>query len=201
MTTEIIDLTTSPDPEESIIRDTEQPISPFHIQPGPDRESKRSRRKKRRPLVESSATQTREHSLEEGELDRHCIPQERHISGDNGNATRKSSRLTVKEQKRLSPSPRPPPSSPQSPADPVDVFFIDVEPTLLPTAHILVPQSVSDGPGDKLLLPAHVSVFGLAPVEILPASNMDLDDEDYIEYLDYDERKVGGKFPSIPGTL
>jgi len=56
---------------------------------------------------------------------------------------------------------------------------------------------VSDGSGGTLLLPAHVSVFGLAPAEILPASGVDIGDEDYIEYLDYDEVKVGGKFPSI----
>lgn len=193
MANEIIDLTTSPTSEESVIRDTEQPVSSFRIQPGADGEGKRSRRKRRkRSLVagssQSSAAQTREHSLEEGELDRHFIQhQERHFSGENGNIKRK--RPTVKEQERLPPSLRQPPSSPRSPADAVDVFFIDFEPTLLPTAYSLVPPNVSDVPDDKLLLPAHVSVFGLTPAEILPASNVDLDDEDYIEYLEYNEQK------------
>jgi hypothetical protein len=196
MANEIIDLT-SPAREEGIIRDAGHPTSPFHVQPRTDEENRRSRRKKlKRSSVigssQSSVTQTREDSLEAGELHRDFIPPERHVSGESGHVKRR--RTTVREQERLSPSPRQPPSSPRSPVDPVDIFFIDVEPTQLPTAHILVPPNVSDEPGDKLLLPAHVSVFGLAPLEILPASNVDLDDEDYIEYLDYDERKVGGKF-------
>jgi hypothetical protein len=182
---EIIDLTTS---EESIIRDTYEPISPFRIQPRRDGESKRSRRKRRRG--QSSATQTREHSLEEGELDMHSIQRGR-ISGEKGNATQKDSRVETKEQERLSPSPRQLLSSPESSMDPVDVFFVDVQPTSLPDPHVLISPSISDGPGDNLLLPAHVSVSGSAPVKILAVSNVNIDDEDYIEYLDYDERKVG----------
>ncbi|KAK7470664.1 hypothetical protein VKT23_002086 [Stygiomarasmius scandens] len=43
----------------------------------------------------------------------------------------------------------------------------------------------SPGPSDeKLLLPAHVSVLGSVPVEILPPDT----EQDYIEYLDYGGR-------------
>ncbi len=44
-----------------------------------------------------------------------------------------------------------------------------------------------------LLLPAHVSVFGeegQVPMEIIAPLPVDSDDEDYIEYLDYDDDRV-----------
>ncbi|GLB33786.1 putative zinc finger protein [Lyophyllum shimeji] len=48
-------------------------------------------------------------------------------------------------------------------------------------------SDTQEKPSDALLLPAHVSVFGNEPVQILPPTNMASDDEDYIDYLDYDE--------------
>jgi protein AIR1/2 len=188
MADEIIDLTTPP-PKEYIT--PERPISP---QPRTDDENRRSRRKrrKRESVVRGDRPQTRDHSLEEGELNGKFIQErELHHSGENDNLKRK--RRAAKHHSR---SPRQS-SPPRSPTDTTPLFFVDVEPVPIPAAHILDPSTVPDELGDKLLLPAHVSIFGLAPVEILPTSNTDLDDEDYIEYLDYDDRKVGGKSPSI----
>lgn len=199
MVNEIIDLT-SLVPEKNSVRDAqEKPVSTSRIRTRTDGETKTSRRKRRKRALEdgggqTSAINTREQSLEEGELERHITPKrERHLSDENGSG---------KEHERHSPSPRQRQSSPRTPPDPVNLFFIDVEPAPIPTAHSLVPPNApeSDG-GDKLLLPAHVSVFGLAPVEILSPANLDLDGEDYIEYLDYEERKVRGKFHSIFRTL
>ncbi|KAF9075833.1 hypothetical protein BDP27DRAFT_960043 [Rhodocollybia butyracea] len=63
---------------------------------------------------------------------------------------------------------------------PENLFFVDVEiqPDSRPSP--LKPE-FNDSTG-KLLLPAHVSVLGSVPVEIIaPAS----EDQDYVEYLDY----------------
>jgi protein AIR1/2 len=51
----------------------------------------------------------------------------------------------------------------------------------------------SNGDGNKLLLPSHVAIFhddGPVPVEVIPPPVPSSDDEEYIEYLDYDDRKV-----------
>lgn len=132
---------------------------------------------------------------EEGELDRHHIPQgDRHPKRESGDVKRERPASRFVKQERRSLSPRKWPSSPQSLADTADIFFVDVEPAPPPAASHLLSPTLPDGPGDTLLLPAHVSVLGLAPVQLLPTSNVDLDDEDYIEYLDYDEHKVVSKF-------
>jgi protein AIR1/2 len=81
------------------------------------------------------------------------------------------------------------------------LFFIDEKPGDIPTsAKFSAPSSVlvnSGKPDDKknadaatLLLPNHVSVFEgdtSAPIQIIAAPIIDSDDEDYIEYLDYDD--------------
>jgi hypothetical protein len=71
-------------------------------------------------------------------------------------------------------------------------FFVDVNPAPLPTMDSSRQPPRADE-SSKLLLPAHVSVFGSAdgsvPVEILPPSNLPSND-DYIQYLDYDDSKV-----------
>lgn len=85
--------------------------------------------------------------------------------------------------------------------DCASLFYIDVKPAELQANAQLPDSKLSDG-RDKLaeeepalLLPAHVSVFsenGVDPAEILPPSNLDAEDESYIEYLDYDDdRRVG----------
>lgn len=69
------------------------------------------------------------------------------------------------------------------------LFFVDDGPAALPPAARYVAATAKEEP-NGLILPAHVSVFGETPVTILPATAQDSDeDEDYIEYLDYDNRK------------
>lgn len=76
-----------------------------------------------------------------------------------------------------------------------DLFFMDLTPAPLPPAigniplptfGVTAPPSKSANE-QKLLLPAHVSVLGSTPVEILPPTESDEEgDTDYIKYLDYD---------------
>lgn len=54
-------------------------------------------------------------------------------------------------------------------------------------------RAESNGDGDKLLLPSHVAIFrddGPIPAEVLLPPKPTSDDEEYIEYLDYEDRKV-----------
>jgi len=73
-----------------------------------------------------------------------------------------------------------------------DLYFEDTIPASLPSAVNLPPPPYDtanppsqNSTGMKLLLPAHVSVFGSAAVEILPPTDEDEDDADYIKFLDY----------------
>ncbi|KAF5363675.1 hypothetical protein D9756_000646 [Leucocoprinus leucothites] len=80
-------------------------------------------------------------------------------------------------------------------ANPRDLFFEDIAPAPLPPNIGNIPPPPSYGNSDpptqknddmKLLLPAHVSVLGSTPVEILPPTESDEEGEtDYIKYLDY----------------
>lgn len=78
----------------------------------------------------------------------------------------------------------------ESPKPPqANIFFVDVQPT--PLADITPPCSLpQEEPAKKLLLPAHVTVFGTTPVEILPESIAEEDEDDFINYLDLDDTKV-----------
>lgn len=70
----------------------------------------------------------------------------------------------------------------ETPIDNSKLFIVDLDPSeaLRPTIST-IPQKHESNEG-KLLLPAHVSVLGSVPVEIIaPAS----EDQDYVEYLDY----------------
>ncbi|TFK75927.1 hypothetical protein BDN72DRAFT_809725 [Pluteus cervinus] len=80
------------------------------------------------------------------------------------------------------PAPSPPPTD--------NLFYIDTTPSVIPTSIIHDSNSLKDDlEVPKLLLPVHVSVFGDVPVEILRPPEIDGEGEDYIEYLDYDDRK------------
>ncbi|KAH9948756.1 hypothetical protein B0H21DRAFT_731833 [Amylocystis lapponica] len=91
---------------------------------------------------------------------------------------------------------------PRSPAKEIPLFFEDVKPSEVPASTKLKVQTsesvdavvtekvsvVEETPA--LLLPGHVSVFGqdgVDPIEILPPPSSASDDEDYIDYLDYDD--------------
>ncbi|KAF8639622.1 hypothetical protein AX17_000887 [Amanita inopinata Kibby_2008] len=77
-------------------------------------------------------------------------------------------------------------------ADASQSFFIDISPETLPSApsSVALPQYEEEAQNSRLMLPAHVSVFGDGPVEIIRAPTHEPDEEDYIEYLDYEDRKV-----------
>lgn len=78
----------------------------------------------------------------------------------------------------------------ESPKPPqANIFFVDVQPT--PVADTTPPFTLAqEEPAKKLLLPAHVTVFGTTPVEILPESIAEEDEDDFINYLDLDDTKV-----------
>jgi len=94
---------------------------------------------------------------------------------------------------------------PSPPSDEAGVFFIDVTPSQLPTSpkhpiptpdhDVLAPETNETV---KLLLPTHVSVLDLGdggvPVKIMPPPELE-EGENYIEYLDYDDLKVGWCLP------
>jgi len=90
-----------------------------------------------------------------------------------------------------------------------DLYFEDTTPAPLPSAINLPPPpyNAADPPSQnsinvKLLLPAHVSVLGSTPVEILPPADEDEDDADYIKYLDYggERQKVGSNGFNLVGA-
>ncbi|KAJ7433821.1 hypothetical protein B0H11DRAFT_1665035, partial [Mycena galericulata] len=67
------------------------------------------------------------------------------------------------------------------------LFFVDGPAPLPPAARYVATPATQEPAG--LILPPHVSVFGETPADI-PAAAQDSDsDDDYIEYLDYDNRK------------
>ncbi|KAG7449223.1 uncharacterized protein BT62DRAFT_929198 [Guyanagaster necrorhizus] len=69
------------------------------------------------------------------------------------------------------------------------LFYFDLAPVVLPNIIDKVAKTDEEDGPSKLLLPSHVQVLGSVPVEILPPSPSDFEDEDYIDYLDYDDRK------------
>ncbi|KAF8974755.1 hypothetical protein BDZ97DRAFT_1775256 [Flammula alnicola] len=74
-----------------------------------------------------------------------------------------------------------------------DIFFVDLAPAPIPslrptTAQVPNTSNGSEASG-KLLVPAHVTVLGSTPVEIIHPLTEDEEDEDFIKYLDYEDSK------------
>ncbi|KAF9462622.1 hypothetical protein BDZ94DRAFT_1194232 [Collybia nuda] len=209
---EVIDLTDSP-PIDHIIIDADVGVDPgsWETTAEPqlglarDGEKKKTRRKKRkRPMVEGDrlpdTAQTRETSME-GEEVRMRAPRQglSRLSNDNRDSSMETELeslnqpyMDMKLRNRhgsLAPCRvKTPPLEPRS--DDSKLFFIDVKPAPLPTTSFPVSPAIEDGRiGPSLLLPAHVSVFGTTPLEILPSPSMNSDGDDYIDYLDFDDRK------------
>lgn len=90
------------------------------------------------------------------------------------------------------------------------LFFVDEAPSEIPSAakpstsaSVPAPSNKSETTTEEdkpsLLLPPHVSVFehqGDAPIQIIPPAPLDSDDEDYIQYLDYDDDRRVSRFVS-----
>lgn len=163
--TEVIDLTA---PSSPILVDEDSdggPPSSSKPQPDATKDQKRKRKKKKRPVVDSAP--------EEGEVTSAPDNKAVSVAGDEG-----------------------PP-----------LFFVDLAPAPLSSASEPAPKvgessksaaleaaSAQNEPA-KLLLPDHVSVLSQGvgvPVEVITRPDEDSDDEAYIEYLDYDDRKAPG---------
>ncbi|TFK43553.1 hypothetical protein BDQ12DRAFT_731560 [Crucibulum laeve] len=205
-TPNIIDLTGSPLlPICTIIDDNEQPDvkSPTISTPTQEKEVKKVRRKKRKKSLATDSSQqdsvvnTRENSVEQGEIPEGSTKRKRgedSSSKENGPASekarsRKRSRGNVEFIREYTPVTLPSHSTP--PPTETSMFFVDVEPATLPTAVLPSTPAQDEHAEPSLLLPAHVSVFGSTPVEILPSSIPGLDDdEDFIKYLDFDDHKA-----------
>jgi len=71
-------------------------------------------------------------------------------------------------------------------------FFIDLTPaSILPISRRTPPTSnQSNNPQNKLLVPSHVTVLGNTPTEIVSSPLSDSGDDDFINYLDYEDTKV-----------
>ncbi|KAG6831609.1 hypothetical protein H0H92_009082 [Tricholoma furcatifolium] len=154
---------------------------------GSDREKKRVRRKKRkRALLDdgsaSSVAQTRESSVEKNGKPMKKLSPSSPVHGSD-----QHQRLNNEDHEQKS-TPSAPHSLPQqAETDTKNTFFIDIDPVVVPAsvqfASTSTPSSKESG---ELLLPAHVSVFGVEPAQILPP-DAEYSDDDYIDYLDFDD--------------
>lgn len=173
---EIIDLTASPQPEVIEIS-SEGNTSPRHH--SRTRENKKRKKKGGKTLnglssdgINSSAQFSRAHSPEIGNESNELNESTFHPK-------------SVSNTRQISPSI----------ADEPGLFFFDGT-----GAHIAgddSPPSLepveSNEDGNKLLLPSHVLVFRDSeptPSQVIPPPKPSSDDEEYIEYLDYEDRKV-----------
>ncbi|KAF9534352.1 hypothetical protein CPB83DRAFT_931053 [Crepidotus variabilis] len=71
-----------------------------------------------------------------------------------------------------------------------NLFYVDVDPLPIPTSRFDIHSSKKEGdiPSDQLLVPAHVTIFGSTPFQIIaPPTPSDSEEEDFIKYLDYDD--------------
>ena len=173
---EIIDLTipSSPQPIE-VLSEGEIPVSLGNGTSSVQRKTRRlrNRRKSRDPTCDS-VDSSRSQSLER----------------KNGRDSRVG---TLSQRRSASPNRRPPAEG----VSDQELFFFDAAPapvvdTIESTE--IQPEGFTSA-ADRLLLPSHVLVLsageGAVPVEIIPPPPVDSED-DYIEYLDYEDRKVCG---------
>lgn len=115
----------------------------------------------------------------------------------------------VREKQRVNKKPSKRNAEPSPPLDEPPPFFVDASSaelpnsvmTVLPPPALLAPLGAVEGSTstniDKLLLPPHVSVLelnGKTPiVEIKAPQPLDSDEEDYIDYVEYDGDQVVSK--------
>ncbi|KAH9482625.1 hypothetical protein JR316_0004725 [Psilocybe cubensis] len=76
-------------------------------------------------------------------------------------------------------------------AEDQDLFYVDVTPVPVPSARQIMAERSNEPveTSGKLLVPAHVTVLGSTPVEIISQPAVDSEDENFIDYLDYDDSK------------
>jgi protein AIR1/2 len=151
---------------------------------------KEERRKRRKEKGETSEERKREKREATRERDSHRSSRREHDrDADDRKRRRESSREHDPDTKRARHhSDRKRERDPDPPVPDNALFYVDETPTALPAAARYTSATAEESPA--LILPPHVSVFGETPAAILPAEPLDSDEDDYIEYLDYDNRKV-----------
>ena len=133
-----------------------------------------------------STTQSRERSAEEGQILAFKKP---FTNGTKNTVIRQRPiHMSPQEQNCRSPSDTCPPNLSLW-NDMKDIFFIDVQPAPVLPSEGFIPSVIADNSTPPLLLPAHVSIFGNEPVEILPPDLGPPGEEEYIDYLDLDDRR------------
>lgn len=178
---EIIDLTESP-PREVIVLDSDSDDTPNNT--GRENGARRVWRKKKKTKTtppddggvnESSVSAFRDRSRER-DRDRKDPP--------------------LRRRRSRSPQPQHKSPSPQPRDNLGDLFFVDIEPAPVPDSVKLTGLPETSPQSTKLLLPDHVSILelgeganGTGPIEIIRASTPNpSEDDDFIEYADYDEQ-------------
>jgi protein AIR1/2 len=173
---EVIDLTLPSSPIE-ILSEGEIPASLNDEASSSQKKTRKSRKRRKSTGLTDSVDISRNQSLE------------RRSVGD--------SRIeTVSRRRSASPNRR----SPAPAVSDQELFYFDAAPASVvepaePTQSVNTQPEGSGTAEDRLLLPSHVSVLstgeeGAVPVEIIPPPPIDSEGEDYIEYLDYEDRKV-----------
>jgi protein AIR1/2 len=85
-------------------------------------------------------------------------------------------------------------------SDQNDSFFIDLTAATIPPISQRTPPTSNqpNDPQNKLLVPSHVTVLGNTPteIEIVSSPLSDSGDDDFINYLDYEDSKVRANCPS-----
>lgn len=190
---EIIDLTVSPRPEViEISSDQEDAVT------SPGRHNRTQQNKKRRKRKKANGLAT----VSDGS------------SGINSSAQHSrahSSEIGNKHSDLNEPTPHPKsasqvlqPTSSSTIGEP-GLFIFDgtAAPIVVEDISPTPEPAESNGDGNKLLLPSHVAIFhdnGPIPVEVIPPQKLSSDDEEYIEYLDYEDRKVSSVVFAISCT-
>ncbi|KAK0468352.1 uncharacterized protein EV420DRAFT_460559 [Desarmillaria tabescens] len=159
------------------------------IEPGQVTTKSASPRKKRKKKKQTSREEEgSEAQVERSSSGREARRERRKRLRLEEQASGSGSRDLNTERRRRS---RSPPSRSPEPLDDSKLFYFDLDPVPLPNV-VQKAEKAGDseeGGPSKLLLPSHVQVLGSVPVEILPPSPSDSENEDYIDYLDYDDRK------------
>ncbi|KDR83768.1 hypothetical protein GALMADRAFT_671498 [Galerina marginata CBS 339.88] len=179
---EIIDLTSSP--AEKIL-DVDELASSLQ-----NDVSQESRRKRKRRVKKSTANYspngTASHSR------RTSVEREPETVSQNKRKRREPSPEASRNQDLYSRNLRQTDEKVNEPEDQA-IFFVDLSPAPIPPARLIVTEGpIDQEPQDltkKLLVPSHVTVLGSTPVEIIPEPLSDLEDNNFIKYLDYDDSK------------
>ena len=182
---DIIDLTASPPPEIIEISSDQENTSPGRRNRTQFEENKKRKRKKGKTSngltsdsgIGSSAQPSRAHSPEIGNKHRD---------------RNESTPYLESVSQALEPIP-------SSTADEPELFILDSAPAPIVVEDIspAPDPAESNEDGNELLLPSHVAILrddGRIPAEVVPPPNLGSDDEEYIEYLDYEDRKVSSFF-------